>query len=89
MFEESAKLLVWVISVVLLAVIILPQMIRILREYERGGDFSSRQAARHKRAGIDFPHSDRRSHGEDGSARRDHRRRAPGSHDTGQRADDR
>jgi carbonic anhydrase len=25
----------------------------------------------------------------DGSARRDHRRRAPGSHDTGQRADDR
>src|SRR6201987_5131063 len=36
MFEESAKLLVWVISVVLLAVIILPQMIRILREYERG-----------------------------------------------------
>ena len=32
MFEESAKLLVWVISVVLLAVIILPQMIRILRE---------------------------------------------------------
>src|SRR6201988_1550962 len=36
MFEESAKLLVWVISVVLLAVIILPQAIRILREYERG-----------------------------------------------------
>jgi len=31
-FEEFAKLLVWVISVVLLAVIILPQMIRILRE---------------------------------------------------------
>ena len=36
MFEEFAKLLVWVISVVLLAVIIVPQMIRILREYERG-----------------------------------------------------
>src|SRR5580704_201163 len=33
---ESAKLLVWVISAVLLAAIILPQMIRILREYERG-----------------------------------------------------
>jgi regulator of protease activity HflC (stomatin/prohibitin superfamily) len=29
-------LLVWLIPVVLLAVIILPQMIRILREYERG-----------------------------------------------------
>jgi len=36
MFEEFAKLLVWLISIVLLAVIILPQMIRILREYERG-----------------------------------------------------
>ena len=36
MFEESAKLLVWLVPVVLLAVIILPQMIRILREYERG-----------------------------------------------------
>src|SRR5580692_4543954 len=36
MFEESAKLLVWLIPIFLLAVIILPQMIRILREYERG-----------------------------------------------------
>jgi len=36
MFEEFAQLLVWLISIVLLAVIILPQMIRILREYERG-----------------------------------------------------
>ena len=36
MFKEFANLLVWLISIVLLAVIILPQMIRILREYERG-----------------------------------------------------
>jgi regulator of protease activity HflC (stomatin/prohibitin superfamily) len=36
MFEEYAKLLAWLIPIVLLAVIILPQMIRILREYERG-----------------------------------------------------
>ena len=36
MFEEFAQLLIWLISIVLLAVIILPQMIRILREYERG-----------------------------------------------------
>jgi regulator of protease activity HflC (stomatin/prohibitin superfamily) len=36
MLEEFVKLLVWLISIVLLAVIILPQMIRILREYERG-----------------------------------------------------
>jgi regulator of protease activity HflC (stomatin/prohibitin superfamily) len=36
MFEESAKLLVWLIPIVLFAVIILPQVVRILREYERG-----------------------------------------------------
>src|SRR6201982_173373 len=36
MFKESAKLLVWLIPVFLLALIFLPQMIRILREYERG-----------------------------------------------------
>ena len=36
MLEEFAKLLAWLISIVLLAVIILPQMIRILREYQRG-----------------------------------------------------
>ena len=36
MFKEFAKLLVWLIPIVLLAVIILPQMIRILREYQRG-----------------------------------------------------
>jgi hypothetical protein len=36
MFIESAKLLVWLIPVLLLALIFLPQMMRILREYERG-----------------------------------------------------
>ena len=36
MFEEFARLLVWLLPSILLAVIILPQMIRILREYERG-----------------------------------------------------
>jgi regulator of protease activity HflC (stomatin/prohibitin superfamily) len=36
MFEEFARLLVWLLCIILLAVIILPQMIRILREYERG-----------------------------------------------------
>jgi regulator of protease activity HflC (stomatin/prohibitin superfamily) len=36
MLKESAKLLVWLIPVFLLALIFLPQMIRILREYERG-----------------------------------------------------
>src|ERR1700756_2709058 len=36
MFEEPARLLVWLLPIILLAVIILPQTIRILREYERG-----------------------------------------------------
>src|SRR5258707_6327822 len=36
MFEESARLVVWLVPIILLAVIILPQMVRILREYERG-----------------------------------------------------
>ena len=36
MFKEFTKLLVWLIPIVLPAVIILPQMIRILREYQRG-----------------------------------------------------
>ena len=32
MFEESARLVVWLVPIILLAVIILPQMIRILGE---------------------------------------------------------
>ena len=36
MFEESAKLVFWLVPIFLIAVIFLPQMIRILREYERG-----------------------------------------------------
>jgi regulator of protease activity HflC (stomatin/prohibitin superfamily) len=36
MFEESARLVVWLVPIVLRVVIILPQMVRILREYERG-----------------------------------------------------
>src|ERR1700758_93685 len=35
MFRESAELIVWLIPVLLLALILLPQAIRILREYER------------------------------------------------------
>jgi regulator of protease activity HflC (stomatin/prohibitin superfamily) len=36
MFEESTKLIAWLIPIILLGIIILPQAIRILREYERG-----------------------------------------------------
>jgi regulator of protease activity HflC (stomatin/prohibitin superfamily) len=36
MFKEFAGLLIWLLPIILLAVIILPQMMRILREYQRG-----------------------------------------------------
>ena len=36
MFEGPARLLTWLVPIVLLGIVILPQMIRILREYERG-----------------------------------------------------
>ena len=36
MLEESSKLIAWLIPLILLAIIVLPQAIRILREYERG-----------------------------------------------------
>src|SRR6202162_5053326 len=36
MCEEPARLLVWFIPIIILAVVILPQAVRILREYERG-----------------------------------------------------
>ena len=36
LFEGLFKLITWVIPLFILAIIILPQAIRILREYERG-----------------------------------------------------
>ena len=36
MFEEFARMVFWLVPIILIAVIFLPQMIRILREYERG-----------------------------------------------------
>src|SRR5690348_9395781 len=36
MLEDIAKLIAWIIPVIVLAAIFLPQTIRILREYERG-----------------------------------------------------
>ena len=89
MLEDFAKLIAWIIPVIVLAAIFLPQTIRILREYERGVIFCLGKLLGTNRAWVNLSHSDRRSHGKDGSARCDHRRRAPGSHDPGQRADDR
>ena len=36
MIEESAKLLGWLVPIIILAALVLPQAIRVLREYERG-----------------------------------------------------
>ena len=36
MFEEAARLVFWLVPIILIAVVVLPQKIRILREYERG-----------------------------------------------------
>src|SRR5258706_11661676 len=36
MLEDFAKLIAWIAPVFVLAAIFLPQMVRILREYERG-----------------------------------------------------
>ena len=89
MFKEFAKLLVWLSPIVLLAVIILPQMIRILREYQRGVIFRLGKLLGTKGPGLIFliPIVDRMVRMD--LRGRDHRRRASGSHDTGQRADDR
>src|ERR1700722_5079647 len=54
MFEESARLVVWLVPIILLAVIILPQMIRILREYERGVIFRLGKLLRAKGPGLIF-----------------------------------
>ena len=88
MFEEAARLVFWLVPIILIAVVVLPQMIRIVREYERGVIFRLGKLLGTKGPGLIFliPIIDRMV---DGSARRDHRRRAPGSHDPRQRADDR
>src|SRR6202008_1979536 len=53
-FEEFARLLVWLFSIILLAVIILPQMMRILREYERGVIFRLGKLLGTKGPGVIF-----------------------------------
>src|SRR5258707_9201866 len=54
MFEESARLVVWLVPVIVIAVIILPQMIRILREYERGVIFRLGKLLGTKGQGVIF-----------------------------------
>ena len=52
MFESSLKALSWLIPLVLLAVIVFPQMIRIMREYERAVVFRLGKLLRAKGPGI-------------------------------------
>jgi regulator of protease activity HflC (stomatin/prohibitin superfamily) len=54
MLEASARLFVWAIPLIILGVIILSQMIRILREYERGVIFRLGKLLRAKGPGIIF-----------------------------------
>lgn len=52
MFESSLKALSWLIPLILLGVIVLPQMIRIMREYERAVVFRLGKLLRAKGPGI-------------------------------------
>jgi regulator of protease activity HflC (stomatin/prohibitin superfamily) len=50
--DELTNLLIWVITVVVLLVVVLPQMLRILREYERGVIFRLGKLLRAKGPGL-------------------------------------
>ena len=52
--EALPRLIGWIIPVIILAVVILPQMIRILREYERGVIFRLGKLAGAKGPGLIF-----------------------------------
>jgi regulator of protease activity HflC (stomatin/prohibitin superfamily) len=59
--EGLSRLLSWFVPLVLLAVIILPQALRILREDEHGVIFRLGELLTVKGPGLIFSHSDRRS----------------------------
>src|ERR1700686_1891338 len=54
MLEEPARLVGWLAPIVILAVILFPQMVRILREYERGVIFRLGKLLGIKGPGIIF-----------------------------------
>jgi len=60
LLEAFPRLIGWAVPIIVLAIIIFPQAIRILREYEAWRDFSPRKIARRKRAGHNFPYTNRR-----------------------------
>ena len=81
LIEALPRLIGWVIPLIILVVIILPQAIRILREYERGVIFRLGKLLGAKGPGSDFSHPDCRSNGANGFARRHHQRREAGGDD--------
>ena len=81
MLEEAARLVGWLVPIILLAAIVLPQAVRILREYERGVIFRLGKLYGTKGPGPDFPDSDGGSDGQNGPSGGDDRRRPPRAHD--------
>jgi len=86
--EKSFGLMPWIVALLVLGTVVLPQMIRILREYERGVIFRLGKTARRKRTRVDLADSHCGPDGEDGPSRHHHRRSQAGSHDPRQRARD-
>src|SRR6202051_1904331 len=54
MLEQVAQLVSWLVPIILLAVIIFPQAVRILREYERGVIFRLGKLSGTKGPGLIF-----------------------------------
>jgi hypothetical protein len=81
LLEAFPRLISWAVPIIILAIIIFPQAIRILREYERGVIFRLGKLLGAKGPGDNFPDPNRRSDGANGFARRHHQRRAAGGDD--------
>ena len=89
MLEDLARFVSWLVPIIILAVIILPQAVRILREYERGVIFRLGKLLGAKGPGLIMliPIVDRMVRMDLRVVTIDVARQ--GSHDMGQRADDR
>ncbi len=62
----------WVVGLVVVAIVVLPQTMRILREYERAVIFRLGKLIGAKGPGVVFLVPFRRPHGQNGPARRHH-----------------
>ena len=80
LIQALPRLIGWAVPIIILVIIILPQAIRILREYERGVIFRLGKLLGAKGPGLIF-HPHRRSDGANGFARGDHQCREAGGDD--------